>query len=74
MHLRIGKRHTVKVSSVEQASAEYSRLRTESGEGASTWPDGRIGHLRISYNGNVWDGDKCVHRVGGLFAGDARRT
>lgn len=55
MTLTVGKRATVRVETLEEASAVYERLREESGEGASTFPDGRItGGYRISYNGRVW--------------------
>lgn len=54
--LKIGRRHFVPVTSLEEASREYQRLRDESGEGGSTFPDGKVGNYRISYNGRVWDG------------------
>jgi hypothetical protein len=56
--LKIGRRATLAVSSIAQASAEYSRLRDESGEGASTFPNGSLlidgKFYCISYNGKVW--------------------
>jgi hypothetical protein len=56
--LTIGRRYTLAVASLDEASAMYGRLRDESGEGGSTWPIGRLsdGHY-ISYNGRVWFGD-----------------
>lgn len=57
--LRIGKR-TFKVWSAEEASATYQRERDASGKGASQFPDGRLGRLRISYNGRVWLGKRVV--------------
>ena len=61
-------RHAVHVASIAEAQEVYARLRDESGEGASKFPDGRIEsddgrRLRISYNGRVWDGDKVVQEV-----------
>lgn len=57
--LKIGRRLSVDVASLAEASDRYCAERDESGEGASTFPDGRImenGTLkaRISYNGRVW--------------------
>lgn len=59
--LKIG-RDTFSVVSLEEASQIYGRLRDESGEGASTFPEGKLstGH-RISYNGRVWSGSTCVY-------------
>jgi len=37
-----------------EASAKYSKARDDSGEGASTFPVGVWGDLRISYNGKIW--------------------
>ncbi|NNM62422.1 MAG: hypothetical protein HKM03_09655 [Steroidobacteraceae bacterium] len=60
MTLRIGRRMTVNVADLPSASREYQRLRDESGEGGSTFPDGVVkgnsGTYRISYNGRVWLG------------------
>lgn len=61
--LVIGKRHKSHHATIVDAQAKYCELRDESGEGASTWPDGRISDpthqiLRVSYNGRLWDGDK----------------
>lgn len=55
MKLKIGNRHTVEVKSLEEASRVYCELRDESGEGSRTWPEGKVGQHRISYNGKVWD-------------------
>lgn len=50
------------VDSVEAGSRLYQRLRDQSGEGGSTWPDGLlVGHgkaYRVSYNGRVWRGER----------------
>lgn len=54
MILTIGKRHAVNVADVVEASAVYCRLRDESGEGGSTFPEGKLPGHRISYNGKVW--------------------
>lgn len=55
--LKIGRRLSLQVSSPEEASKEYSRLRDQSGEGASTWPDGKLSNgMVVSYNGRVWTG------------------
>lgn len=56
--LKIGRRSS-KHESVEQAAAHYAALRDASGEGASTWPEGRASDsdgttYRISYNGRIW--------------------
>lgn len=45
----------------EEASAIYSKMRDESYEGASTWPDGDWNGYRISYNGKVWDGEEVLY-------------
>lgn len=60
MQLRIGNRFTLEVSDLTQAAQVYKDLRDASGEGASTWPGGRIDNLTISYNGRVWCGDEEV--------------
>lgn len=54
MQLKIGKRYLIEVASLEEASRVYCELRDESGEGGSTWPEGKVGQHRISYNGKVW--------------------
>lgn len=58
MKLTIGRRLTQEVGSVEEASRIYCRLRDASGEGYSTFPEGRIRDgkkaYRVSYNGRVW--------------------
>jgi hypothetical protein len=51
------------VESFEEASKIFSKLRDDSNEGASTWPDGLINDYgsnvaRISYNGRVWPMDE----------------
>ena len=65
MRLTIGRRHTVDINSLAAASVEYQRLRDASGEGASTWPTGRVrtasGQVyTITYNGRVWSGSRPV--------------
>jgi len=60
MVLHIGKQKFT-VHSFEEAQRVFEGARDASGEGASSWPDGRIGHrYRISYNGRLWDGDTLV--------------
>lgn len=61
--LRIGRRHTVAVSSLAEASLVYGRVRDDSGEGASTFPGGRVGKHRVSYNGRVWLGGVVVQEA-----------
>ena len=61
MKLIIGSRHKIEVTDIAAASAAYCQLRDESGEGASTWPKGRVGLHRISYNGKVWMDDKVAY-------------
>lgn len=39
------------------ASAAYCALRDDSGEGASTFPNGIWNGHKISYNGRVWRAD-----------------
>jgi hypothetical protein len=60
MILSIGQRVKVMVGSLAEASRVYSQLRDASGEGASTWPDGKVDGYRISYNGRVWEGKKLL--------------
>lgn len=57
--LKIGSRLTVKVADLTEASERYSEARDASGEGASTFREGRVfdGNkvvARISYNGRIW--------------------
>jgi len=65
MLLKIGRgsrkrtKQPIVCATFEEASKAYSQLRDESGEGASTWPEGRVYRGtqqigRISYNGRVW--------------------
>lgn len=54
----------LEVGCFSQGYEAYAKVRDESGEGASTFPDGELlgqRHYRISYNGKVWDGDECVY-------------
>lgn len=56
--LGIALRHIETYPTAADARDAYERLRDESGEGASTWPDGviYIGRKKIylSYNGRAW--------------------
>lgn len=57
--LTIRGRHSQAVSTLRDASEAYAKVRDDSGEGASTFPEGvvRAGRLaigRVSYNGRVW--------------------
>lgn len=56
--LTIGRRHTAEYPTAADARDAYKRLRDESMEGGSTWPDGIItsGKTKIylSYNGRAW--------------------
>lgn len=61
--LRVGRRRRINVTSLAEASRIYGELRDESGEGFSTFPDGRVGHYRISYNGRVWDGKLVIQEA-----------
>jgi hypothetical protein len=54
------------VASIAHASAAYSQMRDMAGEGASTFPSGKLmvgkTAYRISYNGRVWDNaGTCVY-------------
>jgi hypothetical protein len=63
MTLHIGRRATMTVKDLREASAVYQQLRDESGEGCSTLPDAFVTRgpsvYRISYNGRVWLGSKA---------------
>ena len=59
--LEIGTRFSRPCNSFAEASALYCALRDESGEGVSTFPEGKIRAdaggrttARVSYNGKVW--------------------
>jgi hypothetical protein len=56
MKFRIGNRLTAEVTDFAEASRVYAALRDASGEGASTFPVGRLPGHYISYNGRVWKG------------------
>jgi hypothetical protein len=65
IRLAIGRRHHSEHASIAAAVDHYCALRDDSGEGASTWPDGTVWEpcgprLRISYNGRVWHGTTPV--------------
>ena len=55
------------VSSLGEASRLYREAVDASGEGASTFPLGRVianwrgREYTVSYNGRVWDGDRLVY-------------
>lgn len=56
------RRRRLKVSCFRDASEIYCNMRDNSGEGGSTWEDGRIFNdageqiAYVSYNGRVWSG------------------
>ena len=60
MTLKIGRRYSGPVASFKQASEIYDKMRDDSGEGASTFPWGKILDDRgnviadVSYNARVW--------------------
>lgn len=62
--LSIGRRFSGVVESLEAAQIIFCKMREESGEGASTFPDGKINAdgkvYRISYNGRLWEGTAYV--------------
>jgi hypothetical protein len=58
--LRIGNRGTFEVADLREASVVYQRERDATGEGASTFPQGRVGKYVISYNGRVWLNGEAV--------------
>jgi hypothetical protein len=49
-----------KVASVEDASRVYCAERDRWGLGASEFPTGKLGALRVSYNGKVWRSAECI--------------
>lgn len=62
MTLHIGSRERVRVNSLDHASEVYSERRDASGEGASTFPRGKIVQAgmviaTVSYNGRLWSLD-----------------
>lgn len=63
MILRIGRRYSIAVADLAEASRAYQAARNASGEGASTFPTGRLDVGRwngkrtvyhVSYNGRIW--------------------
>lgn len=59
--LTIGRRFKGTFDTTAAAQVQYCTLRDESGEGASTFPDGSVvdgegNDCRISYNGRLWTG------------------
>jgi hypothetical protein len=71
--LKIG-RDTLRVVDIADASAAYCAARDESGEGASTFRDGKLTlagkTYRISYNGKVWADYKRAWKGGDVPAFD----
>lgn len=60
MILKIGKRSEHRVSTLKEASDLYAQVRDESGEGASTFPEGQLlgtSTYRVSYNAKIWSED-----------------
>lgn len=49
----------IKADNAEQASAIYSAKRDKSGQGASTFPEGKWNEYHISYNGRIWTGPEA---------------
>ena len=62
--LSIGRRFVGEVESLAAAQLKFCKMREESGDGASTFPDGKVKAegkaYRISYNGRLWDGDSQI--------------
>lgn len=59
MILTIPGRLSMEVPDFAAASAAYANARDESGEGGSTFPEGKLtgtGLYRVSYNARIWDG------------------
>ena len=75
--LRVGGARTlVEVACFAEASRLYAALRDQSGYGASRMPEGRIYDAateklvaNLSYNGRVWQGDRCVFDPFGIEVG-----
>lgn len=53
-------------ATIREAQVAFQTARDNSGEGGSTWPDGKLVDLiaqktyRVSYNARVWDGEKAI--------------
>lgn len=60
--LTIGRKHFI-ATDLTDASRIYQRERDDSGQGSGTFPDGRVGKYRISYNGRVWHGKRLVQEA-----------
>lgn len=61
MKFSIGRRMKAEVMDLQEAVDIYNFQRDKSGEGASTFPDGKIeGGYKISYNGRVWLNGEAV--------------
>jgi hypothetical protein len=64
MLLTIGKRFKAEVESLQQASLIYRQQRDLSGEGGSTFPNGKLtGGLTVSYNGRIWKGQNAKKNI-----------
>lgn len=68
------------VVNLNDVSALYWNVREDSGEGASTFPEGIVKNMRgevvarVSYNARVWapgEGGDLLHEPGGTWPGDA---
>ncbi len=46
----------IEAKTAREASEIYSKMRDDSGEGCSTFPNGEWNGNLISYNGRVWKG------------------
>lgn len=62
MILKIGRRFSLAVRDLHEASRFYQAVRNASGEGMNTFPNGRFNApwsaYYVSYNGRVWiEGD-----------------
>lgn len=70
--LRIGQSRTLlEVADYAEASRVYAALRDRSGLGVSRLPRARLYRgdeqvAEVSYNGRVWEGDRCVFDPFGL--------
>jgi hypothetical protein len=72
MTLSIGRRFRATVQSFEAASKLYAEKRNASGEGGSTWPEGRIIQndkliARVSYNSRIWPAEEWTTEQKPLF-------
>lgn len=66
--LRLGRSRTlVEVASYAEASRIYSELRDRAGHDVNNMPEGRVYDAethqlvaRLSYNGRIWAGERCL--------------